>query len=498
MDKRRKRIYLTWSLADMDGIHYIEAPELILGSRSDCDLVLRNAGLSGRHARLSRDDSEIYLEDLRSTVGTSLNGKILAPYRKYAIKANDLISAGNLSLKLQAEAMQPQPLPPQVGKMADAEAPDDMRLNESLAWFRQHLQGHIETIVVDPTTAEILKTAVARDLVQLGEFVNARFAEHAMLQEITRKLAGVLEIPQIMAKALSLIRSVLQAERGFIIMYHPGHDTPVSLVAQGYEGHPPTDAADFGRRLAQRSHQVRRTIFVEESMAANTSAHADTPGSLVCIPLEQGDHIFGVVCLESSSTGRFHASQTGFLEACASQIALALENVRLYTQSVTDSLTRLYNRKYMEERIAEEMVRAHRYHRHCSLLLFDIDFFKAVNDNYGHDVGDIVLRKTANQLRAAARSTDIVARYGGEEFLLLLTETELPGALSFAERLRSAIEATTIDVAGHQIKITISCGVAAYRPVFDNKVSAFIKKADQALYRAKQEGRNRVCQADSE
>jgi diguanylate cyclase (GGDEF)-like protein len=191
--------------------------------------------------------------------------------------------------------------------------------------------------------------------------------------------------------------------------------------------------------------------------------------------------------------GLFKEHQTDFLLSFSCQTAIAWENARLYTQAVTDGLTRLYNRKYINERIFEEMVRSRRYGRDCSLILLDVDRFKSVNDQHGHDFGDLVLTLIANVLRENARTSDVVARFGGEEFLLLLTETDRDGAQVFASRLRESIENLNISHAGIDLKITISAGVSSYHPDMRNEVTAFVKQADKALYHAKNTGRNKVC-----
>lgn len=167
---------------------------------------------------------------------------------------------------------------------------------------------------------------------------------------------------------------------------------------------------------------------------------------------------------------------------------------RLYQQATRDALTGLWNRNHLQEEMEKLLSYAARHNRPFSILLFDIDFFKSVNDTYGHDIGDVVLRTTAQIVSSQLRAHDIAARYGGEEFVILLPETPVEGAVIAAERLRQAIEGFDFHPLGCLRRITISIGVAQF-PVCGRTIEQIIKQADEALYRAKQTGRNRACLA---
>ncbi len=155
--------------------------------------------------------------------------------------------------------------------------------------------------------------------------------------------------------------------------------------------------------------------------------------------------------------------------------------------SEKDHLTMIYNRRKLFEILALEVDKAKRYQRPLSMILLDLDYFKAINDRYGHSVGDAVLKETAVVVEAVIRKTDIFARYGGEEFIILSTETAIDGALALAEKVRSSIEKHDYP---YDRKITVSAGV--YELSFGDSVDSFIDKADRALYTAKKYGRNRV------
>jgi two-component system cell cycle response regulator len=165
--------------------------------------------------------------------------------------------------------------------------------------------------------------------------------------------------------------------------------------------------------------------------------------------------------------------------------------------AVTDPLTGLYNRGYLQEALTVELRRAQRYRRPLTLVLLDLDHFKQVNDTLGHSAGDEALREVSRRLRQTARSTDIVARHGGEEFAMLLPETDLERGLIAAERFRAAVEGTTVHGArGGSRSLTISLGVGCY-PDHATSIPELMELTDAALYTAKRTGRNRACTASS-
>jgi diguanylate cyclase (GGDEF)-like protein len=186
-----------------------------------------------------------------------------------------------------------------------------------------------------------------------------------------------------------------------------------------------------------------------------------------------------------------------FIGTLALETATEVKRIStLQYENITDPLIGIYNRRYLDRKIVEEILRARRYGTPLSMMLLDIDHFKAVNDNYGHPVGDRVLKCLGELLLNRVRDTDIVARYGGEEIAILSPQTAVSYAVDLAERLRQAVEASIMVPAeecgnGKDLTITVSMGVAG----FDSQVSdgqVFIRRADEALYQAKSDGRNRV------
>jgi len=156
-----------------------------------------------------------------------------------------------------------------------------------------------------------------------------------------------------------------------------------------------------------------------------------------------------------------------------------------------DPLTGVYNRSTLEENLNREVKLAQRYSRKLSMIVLDIDDFKQFNDNFGHEIGDQVLKTTVDRTISCIRGTDIIFRYGGEEFVILLSNTDLDGGAYLGERIRESVAQSSISHDNQSLNITISLGVAELKP--DEMNAKFFSRADKALYRAKNEGKNQVC-----
>lgn len=225
--------------------------------------------------------------------------------------------------------------------------------------------------------------------------------------------------------------------------------------------------------------------------------HVGELHSAALLPLVRGGRNRGVLALGSRDPLRYQPHLgTDFLDHLAMVATVCLENAvnqeRLRLHGRTDPLTGLYNRRYLEARLAEEVSRARRHHMPLACLFLDVDHFKGVNDRHGHAAGDAVLRCLAERITELLRASDVAVRYGGEEFALLLPQTAATEAAVLAERLRAHLAARPVEVAGVDclVEVTVSIGVAELAA--DESGDGLLDGADRALYRAKAGGRNRV------
>lgn len=237
---------------------------------------------------------------------------------------------------------------------------------------------------------------------------------------------------------------------------------------------------------------------VDDSLAELIVGDHDKIDSILILPLERRDQLVGALILAGDKENRLDFnSGTELLERFTSILALAYENnlnlERLKQAGLIDALTLVNNRRFFEQRLVEEKERAMRQGSSLVCMMIDVDHFKSVNDEYGHEAGDKVLKQIAATLSQMMRRTDVLARYGGEEFVALLPDTGAEIAREVAERIRKRIEGLEVTINPKLTLVkTISIGLAVYE-VGDEAVDSLISRADKALYRAKELGRNRVC-----
>ncbi len=232
--------------------------------------------------------------------------------------------------------------------------------------------------------------------------------------------------------------------------------------------------------------------------------------SAALLPLKRGDEIIGIQLLLSTDANRYNKDEgTAFLQKLAAMIAISIENCinrqRTLELGYQDGLTSAYNRRYFDERLKHEVDRCSRNKTDLVCLFIDVDFFKKINDQHGHQVGDAVLVRLVALMGEQVRSSDIVARYGGEEFSIILPDTGIQLAHEVAERIRSSVEAQKLIINDNTLSITVSIGLSSLSQIkfqadasgvtpidTENLDQLLLKKADEALYQAKQTGRNQV------
>src|SRR6202034_2109609 len=216
--------------------------------------------------------------------------------------------------------------------------------------------------------------------------------------------------------------------------------------------------------------------------------------SRMCIPLVSFGQTLGVLALDSAKTDAFRDGDQQSLESVADICATAIQNAhyvdRVKQLAYLDGLTGIFNRRFFELRIMEEIERARRYGTGMAVIMADIDQFKRLNDEFGHLLGDEVLRQVSSLFHQQLRKIDVVCRYGGEEFAILLTQITTHQAMAIAEKLRRLVE--SFQFPGVPRTITISAGIAAF-PAHGKTRDEMVRADDSGLYAAKQAGRNRVC-----
>lgn len=335
--------------------------------------------------------------------------------------------------------------------------------------------------------------------------------EFEALYQVSRTMASTLDLQNILTRISETVSSLLQAQAMALMLLGPDGRTLSTVAGYNLFDEAPTRTAEGRRGMSPSLVAIRekrpvtvsdvRTDEVYGAWLAAARERGFT--SFLAIPLVVQDRPLGCMNLYMIERHEFAPDEIQLLSTFASQAAVSIENARLFEEArqlaITDPLTGLANHRQFYDQLEREFRRAQRYQRPLTLLMLDLDRFKAFNDRFGHLAGDHALRETADVLRQNARSVDILARYGGEEFAIILPETDIQRGAAHAERIRSAVasHAFLSQETGLEHCVTVSIGVAALTPTLQ-KIEELVHGADQALYRAKAAGRNRLELADTE
>lgn len=357
--------------------------------------------------------------------------------------------------------------------------------------------GHFDAETIDLLTLFSTQASMALQNARLYSLERRRASQLEAINAIAQQTTAVLDVKELLSKVCSLIQQafhvshvsvLLKEEEDLVLRAHHGELTP--RIPEG--GRWPAGAGLWGEALASS-----KTLIENDAQA-----DPERPGfylethSRMCIPLVSFGQTLGVLVLDSAQPRAFNPGETQPLESVADICATAIQNAhyveRVKQLAYLDGLTGIFNRRFFELRITEEIERARRFGAGMAIIMVDIDQFKRLNDEFGHLLGDEVLRQVSSIFHQQLRKIDVVCRYGGEEFAILLSQTNPQHALSIAEKLRRLVE--TWQFPGVPRPVTISAGTANY-PDHGSARDELVKAADAGLYAAKQAGRNRVCLA---
>jgi two-component system cell cycle response regulator len=363
-----------------------------------------------------------------------------------------------------------------------------------------------------PEDAETLSSA-ARQVVRVIQSERVFHAverskhEHERFYRASSELNRALTLNQVYDAAIAGARGVCDFDFAAIATYDAARGThmihrAVGEWAEGLEGTSHRDPSSIVAMVVKNKLALPAGgEWRERDVPVFSEPMRIRGDSLLVLPLLVKDEVIGTFSVAAKRAGAFPSDRREMLGVIANQVAISLQNARMYQiveeQATTDGLTGLVNHRTFQERFAAMLGRAERHQFPVSMILTDIDHFKKINDSYGHPTGDDVLRRVAAILAASARKIDIVARYGGEEFAIVLESTDRIGARNLAERIRVEIEQQNFQSAKGPFNATLSLGVASFPDDGTKKVD-LIARADQSLYAAKHGGRNRtICYADT-
>ncbi|MGQ9828153.1 MAG: sensor domain-containing diguanylate cyclase [Roseiflexus sp.] len=337
--------------------------------------------------------------------------------------------------------------------------------------------GDLEMLDQLATTA-----AIAIENARLFEAARREADVRTRLYEASQRLGVLFDLSQIYDEIYRATTSLVSCD-GFLIALkmREDHDPPgvIYCVGRAYS----KACVDW----------ANRAITNRESLRCDRNACG---GSVLVAVMRRGGRVIGAILVCSSRPYAYTDADRSALELLGATAAIAIDNAHLFAEArrhaTTDELTGIWNRRSFFENVRREFQRSQRTLHPLAILMIDVDYFKSVNDTYGHTVGDYVLHGVAERCRNQLRIIDIIGRYGGEEFAVALPETDIHAAGQIAERLRVAVERAPFITDHGSIALTISIGAAVYHPEDHVTLDAVIDRADRALYMAKRSGRNCV------
>ena len=356
---------------------------------------------------------------------------------------------------------------------------------------------HFDSETIDLLTLFSTQASIALQNARLYSLEQQRARQLQAINAIAQQTTAVLDLEELLGKVCQLIQDAfrvshvslfLREDHDLVLRAHHGTLTP--CIPEG--GRFPATTEPWASILDDNRTSMEKNLY---GAGGNTKFFAET-ASRMCIPLVSFGQTLGVLALDSDKADAFRDGDQQSLESVADICATAIQNAhyvdRVKQLAYLDGLTGIFNRRFFEMRIMEEIERARRYGTGMAVIMADIDSFKRLNDEFGHVLGDEVLRQVSSVFHQQLRKVDVVCRYGGEEFGILLTQVNAQQALLVAEKLRKAIAHWQFP--GVPRTVTISAGTSAF-PEHGKTRDALVKAADSALYVAKQAGRNKVCLA---
>ncbi|HUJ79699.1 MAG TPA: sensor domain-containing diguanylate cyclase [Nitrospiria bacterium] len=350
--------------------------------------------------------------------------------------------------------------------------------------------------------------ALTRENRELKAGLRYRTKELGFFLSLAKALTSTLELKKVLKVIMTRAQQLIKAEAWALLLVDEAADELYfDLIHSKHEKSLKSQRLKSGQGAAGWVVRYNKPLLVpdlskDDRFAGGIDLQIGSPSrSLLCVPIVNKKRTIGVLeAVNKTGDGPFNDQDLTLLVKMIDQAEIAIERAYLYQKmadlAVTDDLTKLFNFRYLDQTLDIEIRRGQRYGANVSLIFLDMDYFKQVNDRYGHLMGSRVLIEVAQILIQNLRDVDIIARYGGDEFVVVLPETPLDVTYRIAQRLRVALrEHTFLEAEGHPITLTASYGIASY-PTHARNKKDLIRLADQAMYRAKNSGRDQICLAE--
>jgi len=475
----------------------INSKNLFIGRDTDNDIQIQDPSVSRKHAKVFQKDLKVFIEDLRSQNGTWIDGAALKSGEPYELAEGLPAAIGNILIC--------------VGE-ACIKNPVSREYSFDLSW-------HFS----DPDADRSEKDTLLTDKKKLEQ-----------IYQLALEIGHSAGVEETCAKIMDSLLLFLKRIDGGAILLLDEKSGELKEVVSRVRDKDGVRVPPFSRSIVRRVFDQAKAIMISDTWdegkeRVSQSIQLSRIRSIVCVPILSKAGPIGVLYMHAMhEPQRFQKEDLFFYSALSSLASMAIENALLHARgqrteealekartqleiqvkertaelleankmleelSITDGLTGLHNYRYLMRVLDTEYKRARRYNHRFALLMVDIDRFKDVNDHYGHPCGDYILQEVGRLLKDCVRNTDIVTRYGGDEMAIILLEVSKALAMEVSEKLRREVEKRSFLWQGATVKITVSIGVAAALEEGILDWSGLVNAADQALYQAKDGGRNRV------
>jgi diguanylate cyclase (GGDEF)-like protein len=449
------------------------------------------------HLKVLRENDKYYIEDLKSRNGTWVNGNAIDAGRIVEIKQGVPVALGNVLISLGKKC--PLDRLPNQYSISIAPPKNNIRELPSFVDQRKKQKGDLE-----------------------------------LMYNVCMALMKTLDVKEICETVLECVMSCLKRiDSGHILLVEPGSRELKELAARSRKS-TGNGSLMYSRSLAKQVFSGGKAIMMPDTGLEDKASLSDSMEhigikSVICVPLISKLGTKGVLYLQSVSVAHgFRKGDLMLLSGISTPVALAIDNAVLYSESqeakeslkkahdgleievkkrtaelvkarnklqelsTTDELTGLYNYRYLIFALESEIERALRYKRALSLMMIDIDYFKSLNDTFGHQCGNVVIKTVAQLLKRNVRRSDIVARYGGDELSIILTETNSERSREVAEKLKTVINSHPFKWQGKALDVRVSVGLATVPEPGIDSAYDLVNAADRALYEAKERGRDLI------
>lgn len=471
--------------------------EALIGRGCHTNIRINEKSVSRMHVKVVRENDKYYIQDLKSRNGTWINGSAIDAGTMVEVAQGIPVSLGNVLISL--------------GK----KCPSDQ------------LPDQYSIPIVPPKNED-------QELPPFVEQRKRQKGDMLLMLNICLALIKTLDVKEICETLLESVFSCLKRiDSGYVLLAEPGSQELKEVAARTRKAIG-NGGLTYSRSLVKRVFREGNAVMMPDTNLENKASLSESMEhigikSVICVPLISKLGTRGVLYLQSVNVAHgFRKGDLLLLSGISSPVALAIENAELYSQSrqaqeslkrardsletevkkrtaelvnaknrlqelsTTDELTGLYNYRYLMFALESELERTLRYNRSLSLMMLDLDYFKSLNDTFGHQCGNFVIKTVAQLLKRKVRRTDIVARYGGDELSIILTETDKARSLEVAEKLKAVISGHAFNWQGKALDVRISIGLATVPEQGIDNAYDLINAADYALYEAKEAGRNSI------